>query len=1353
METDEQLLQLNRLYATLSQVNQAIMHVCDNSVLYHEVCKIAVQYGQFRLAWVGLINEKDNRVKPVAFAGEEQGYLDKVNIVVSGNERSKGPTGEAIHEGHLVFCQDIATDPRMIPWREDALSRGFRSSAAIPIRKSGVVIGALTVYAPEPLIFDQKEVQLLEEIGTNLSFGLDLIEREDQRYQANKALKESELRYRSTLDSMLEGCQIIGFDWRYIYLNHTADKHNRRPKEELLGHKYMDMWPGIEETEVFRMIKHCMDQRIPHHMENEFAFPDGKLGWFDLSIQPVPEGVFILSVDITDRKQTEIALKESEQKFRETLINLDEGYYSVTMEGELLEHNRAFNLILGFGKMVDLRGSKLPDFWLEPEKRNDYLKMLLTNGFISNYQIEGKTITGEIKTVLANAHMVYNQNKQPIRIEGMLLDITDRKKAEEALQISEENFRNIFEYSVVGKAITTLDGKMKVNLSYRNILGYSEEELLHLTWKEITHPDDIERDMKIMESVISGEKETIRWEKRYIHKNGNTVWVDISTTLHRDGKGIAHYFITSIIDITERKHAEAELRLQSEIMSHIAEAVYLVRMDDGMIVYANPQFEELFGYNRDELLGLHVSVVNAPGSKKPEETVSEIMDSLQKKGFWKEEVHNIKKDGTTFWCYASVTLFDHSLFGKVLVAVHMDITERRLAEEKIRESDLLQRELIKHLPHQVFIKDIHSNYLTCNTNYARDLGITVDEITGKDDFDFFPEVLAKAYQTDDREVMQKGVIKNIEEKIVIHGRERDIHTIKVPFRINEEKIFGILGVYEDITERKRNEQTLRRYTERLKNLHQIDQAILQAVESPEKIVRVALRHISHLLNCQQARIGLLDPAKKSVKLFASKTSSPKMDPLRTKQLEENFFNLSVLRQKKPVVVENLELVESPSAAQKILISEGIKSYMNVPLLSENRLIGVLNLGWSNSRTFETEEIEIAHEVAGQITLAMEQARFRQEIQQYAAELEQRVAERTRELQDLYNKAPCGYHSLDSKGNIVLINDTELEWMGYKREEMENKVNIMEILTEESRQTFRENFPVYMKTGVLTNLEMDFIRKDGSILSVLLNATAIFDSDGHFVRSRSTITDHTDRKKAERALNMALKKLEESNKELEAFSYSVSHDLRAPLRHISGFVDMLMDETRDSLSGKAVHYLDIITGSAYQMGVLIDDLLQFSRTGRQEMRQADVDMKALVHEVVGVLCEDREVMDRNINWIISDLPKVYGDNSLLKQVWVNLIGNALKFTRKKEKAMIEIGCEHFNHEYRFFVRDNGAGFDMRYANKLFGVFQRLHASAEFEGTGIGLANVRRIVLKHDGLTWAESEINKGAVFYFTLPKRD
>jgi signal transduction histidine kinase len=244
-------------------------------------------------------------------------------------------------------------------------------------------------------------------------------------------------------------------------------------------------------------------------------------------------------------------------------------------------------------------------------------------------------------------------------------------------------------------------------------------------------------------------------------------------------------------------------------------------------------------------------------------------------------------------------------------------------------------------------------------------------------------------------------------------------------------------------------------------------------------------------------------------------------------------------------------------------------------------------------------------------------------------------------------------------------------------------------------------------------------------------------------------DVTARRRVAQELQRRGELLEAANKELEAFSYSVSHDLRAPLRHIDGYATLLAKAAAVSLDEKGKRYLQTISESATRMGQLIDDLLIFSRMGRQEMLHDTVNLNHLIASVLHDLQHD--LQDRTISWTIAQLPEVTGDASMLRQVFSNLIGNAIKFTGTRPQATIEIGSQQTSQEEAVvFVRDNGVGFDMRYANKLFGVFQRLHRADEFEGTGIGLANVRRIIHRHGGKAWAEGVLGEGAVFYVSLP---
>lgn len=471
--------------------------------------------------------------------------------------------------------------------------------------------------------------------------------------------------------------------------------------------------------------------------------------------------------------------------------------------------------------------------------------------------------------------------------------------------------------------------------------------------------------------------------------------------------------------------------------------------------------------------------------------------------------------------------------------------------------------------------------------------------------------------------------------------------------------------------------------------------------------------------------------------------------------------------------------------------------------------------------------------------------------------------------DLYNNAPCGYHSLDAEGRFLQINDTELRWLGYARDEVVGRLSLRDLLTPQGLENFAAHFEEFKKTGIVHDLSFDLRRKDGSLLPVLVSATAVYDGDGRFLRSRSSVFDNTESRRLQEeqhrvfalvpdllcvcgfdgvfrrvndawqrtlghpledllrlpfldfvhpddreattaemsglldgrevthfenryrhadgsyrwlawksspdlqrgliyasardvteqretdrmiaTLNGDLRRyntrLEAANKELEAFSYSVSHDLRAPLRSIDGFSRVLIEDCAAQLGDEGRSHLQRIIRATNRMAELIDDMTRLSRVTRAELHPQRVDLSATARSIIEGLRQRSP--ERVVDVQVSDDLVAEGDPALLRIVLENLLENAWKFTARLPRARIEVGRLDGKTPPVFFVRDNGAGFDMAYAGRLFGAFQRLHTEADFPGTGIGLATVQRIVNRHGGRVWAEGEVGSGAMFSFTL----
>ncbi|HSB60499.1 MAG TPA: PAS domain S-box protein, partial [Vicinamibacteria bacterium] len=550
----------------------------------------------------------------------------------------------------------------------------------------------------------------------------------------------------------------------------------------------------------------------------------------------------------------------------------------------------------------------------------------------------------------------------------------------------------------------------------------------------------------------------------------------------------------------------------------------------------------------------------------------------------------IGKEGRPRWTEGHIYPL-HDAAGRVreVVLVHEDVTGRRAVEQALADSREMLQVVLNNIPEFVFWKDRDLRYRGCNARFARANGLQAPEdVVGRTDYDFrVLEEEANFFRAVDRRVMDSGRAEHgiLEPVHRQDGSLRWLETNKIPLRDGEGQVVGVLGTYQDVTERREAEESRRRLEAERTALLERLQMVLERMP------------IACMLNDAEFRFTYWNPA-------AERTFGWRFDEVAG----GHPFETITPPASHPAVAEIFRRLAAGD--------------MTAHAIGENRTRDgrTILCDWINTPLNDRQGA-----FAGILSMAQdvtERVRAEEEVRRLNASLEQRVRERTAELQAV-------------------------------------------------------------------------------------------------------------------------------NAELEAFAYSVSHDLRAPLRHIDGFIDLLRKRSAPALDDTGRRYLDVISGSARTMGLLIDQLLAFSRTGRAELSRERVDLGALAEDVVEQL--KGETGSRPVSIRVGPLPAVEADPTLLRTVLVNLMGNALKFTRDRDPALVEVGSRPGEaEEVVVFVRDNGVGFDPRFADKLFGVFQRLHRAEEFEGTGIGLASVRRIVQRHGGRTWAEGAPGAGATFYFTLP---
>lgn len=900
-------------------------------------------------------------------------------------------------------------------------------------------------------------------------------------------------------------------------------------------------------------------------------------------------------------------------------------------------------------------------------------------------------------------------------IEDLTIEVEKRKAAEESIRKAENYFRFLIEKAPDGIVLIGPDGKMfYASPSAHLIFGYPLDYPVLPDPNESTHPDDLPGVLYTLGELIKNPSLVPTIEYRFKTANGKWSWIE-STFSNHLGEEAINAIVINFRDISERKKAEMELKeseLKFKRLVWDMQVGVILQGPDTEIILCNPMSLELLGLSEGQLLGKTSfdpdwNVIHEDGSPFPGST-HPVSRAIATKKSVRNVVMGVFRPGNNdrVWLLVDAEpILDIDGNVRQVVCTFIDITIRKQAEEELILKNLVFEESIAANS----ISDINGIITSINSAFVKTWGYnSKEEVIGRPISEFLE------YENETEEIL-----KSLSSSGKYSGEYTAMRKDKSTFRAyslatvvydNAGKIIGYQSSVQDITAKHIAESALRESEKKYRYLFEINPNVMWIYD---------LETLA-FIEVNEAAVTNYGYSKSEFLKMTIRDIRPEDDiPLLLDDVAHTTKPLNragIWRHKK----KNGEIIF-------VEIISHLTEYEN----RKARLV-IAN--------------DITERKLAQETLMQSEEKFRV----------------------LYESMKQGVFYQMADGRLVDINPAGLEMFGITLDQFMGRTSYdpeWKVVDENHVPLKPEDHPsmVALKTekdvdvvvGVYNprhetykwlsvNAKPQFVEKDKKPFQVFVTMHDITD----LVQAEEVIrllNDDLEKRVFERT-----EQLEYANKELEAFSYSVSHDLRAPLRAIHSFTNILREDYGHVLDDEGKRVCGVIATSTVHMGQLIDDLLAFSRIGRVELGFGKIDMAKLVKSAFEELTSDVE--KARIRFTVNKMSPAFGDNSTIKQVIINLLSNAVKYTSKSEKPEITVGMNESKYGAEYYVRDNGVGFDMQYAHKLFGVFQRLHSTKEFEGNGVGLAIVQRIIKRHGGRIWAEGETGKGASFFFTLPQK-